>query len=395
MNPPKEGRCVRCLEQGHVARECRDPIKCQLCRQGGHSQASCRLQQNQKTDAAGTGFFACLVGDLSGADASWAHILDGIQATCPNLTTPNCHRLVSGEIFIRGLSKRNWQRLHGQSARLPVGGAIRWRRPRPTDAAFSPLKVVKRVEVRGVPFGLRKWHHMEQLIRQAGALRKFVCNGLQSGDPNCICLDVEMEADTAVPRKILVTEGTGAGTEILQAVLPPPPPPLHHLTPCPHLASSSESTVALAEKSAGDKQKHPTQSTSDPPQIQHQSPTRNPSDLQITQAHIEGATETSEHIIRDPILTPDTDLTARGDGPRDSLLLYCVRRRSQKMPVVAQNGELSTHEKHLEAIGGAEAQETPAAMPEEPLILASVVLLPLEEVARDMEVGNGVLPSPP
>ena len=46
-------------------------------------------------------------------------------------------------------------------------------------------------------------------------------------------------------------------------------------------------------------------------------------------------------------------------------------------------------------IGGAEAQETPAAMPEEPLILASVVLLPLEEVARDMEVGNGVLPSPP
>ena len=242
VNPPKEGRCVRCLEQGHVARECRDLIKCQLCRQGGHRQASCRLQQNQKTDAAGTGFFACLVGDLSGADASWAHILDGIQATCPNLTTPNCHRLVSGEIFIGGLSKRNWQRLHGQSARLPVGGAIRWRRPRPTDAAFAPLKVVKRVEVRGVPFGLRKWHHMEQLIRQAGALRKFVCNGLQSGDPNCICLDVEMEADTAVPRKILVTEGTGAGTEILQAVLPPPSPPP---PPPPPPSSSSNALPAL------------------------------------------------------------------------------------------------------------------------------------------------------
>ena len=150
------------------------------------------------------------------------------------------------------------------------------------------------MEAQGVPFGLRKWHYLEQLFRQAGALQKIVCNGLQSSDPNCICLDVEMEVATAVPRKLLVSEGTGAGTEILLAALhPPPPPPLHHPTPCPHLASSSENTMPLARTLAVDKQMHRRNSASNPLQVQQQSPISNPSDPPTTRAHIEGATEAS------------------------------------------------------------------------------------------------------
>ena len=39
----QEGRCFQCLARGRVARSCREPIKCRVCRQGGHRQASCPL----------------------------------------------------------------------------------------------------------------------------------------------------------------------------------------------------------------------------------------------------------------------------------------------------------------------------------------------------------------
>ena len=41
----QEGRCFRCLARGHVARSCREPIKCRVCRQGGHRQASCPFRR--------------------------------------------------------------------------------------------------------------------------------------------------------------------------------------------------------------------------------------------------------------------------------------------------------------------------------------------------------------
>ena len=138
VEPLKEGRCIRCLARGHMARERREPIKCRWCRQGEHCQANCPMQQNQKIATAGFRLFACLVGELSSADVPWVHVLDGIQVTYPDLIPPDCHWLVSGEVFIHGLSKRNWRRLRGQSVRLPAGGTINWRRPRPTDSAFDP-----------------------------------------------------------------------------------------------------------------------------------------------------------------------------------------------------------------------------------------------------------------
>ena len=230
MDPRQDGRCFRCLARGHAAHSCREPIKCRLCRQGGHRQASCPLQMPPSTEPATTGLFACLVGELRDADPQWTHIIDGIQALCPELTDPDCHRLTAGDIFIRGLSKDAWRRIHGQTQHLDGGGSIFWQRPQPMDGAFPSRKTTHRLEARGVPFGLRTWRHLEQLIRPIGTLRKVVCNGLHAGDPNCLCMDVEMAADKDVLGKIQMAGGAGgagASLEILLAALSPPPPIAH------------------------------------------------------------------------------------------------------------------------------------------------------------------------
>ena len=122
------------------------------------------------------------MGELHDADPSWKHILDKIRSTCPDLTNPDCHKLVSGQAFLRGISKSNW-RLHGLSWQFPEGGLISWRRPHNTDGAIIRLRTIRSVEIRGVPFGYLKWQQLELLLQPVGDLRKIVCNGLQNGDP--------------------------------------------------------------------------------------------------------------------------------------------------------------------------------------------------------------------
>ena len=153
VDPFKEGRCLRCLARGHVARDCRDPIKCRLCRQNGHRQASCPAQRIKRPSLLGSGRFDGLVGETSDENPPWSSILNGIQATCPDVTSPEYHRLVSGGILIRGLSKENWRKLHESIQLLPDGGTLKWRRPRATDGAFPSQHVIRRLEARGVPFG--------------------------------------------------------------------------------------------------------------------------------------------------------------------------------------------------------------------------------------------------
>ena len=199
MDLRQEGRCYRCLARRHVARSCREPVKCRVCWQGGHRQASCPHQTTLPSAPASTGLYACLVGELRDADPEWQHIIDRIQTLCPDLTSPNCHRLTASDVFIRGLSKEAWRQIHGQTQHFNGGGHILWRRPLPTDRVFPTPTTTRRMEARRVPFGLRTWRHLEQLVRPVGTLRKIVCNGLLSGDPNCICMDVEMATDRDVP----------------------------------------------------------------------------------------------------------------------------------------------------------------------------------------------------
>ena len=122
----KDGHCLRCLAQGHVARDCRDPIKCHLCRQSGHRQASCPAQRIHRPSLLGSGLFDCLVGETSDDNPPWSLILDGIQAACPDVTSLECHRLVSGGLLLRCLSKENWRKLHGSIQQLPDCGTVKW-----------------------------------------------------------------------------------------------------------------------------------------------------------------------------------------------------------------------------------------------------------------------------
>ena len=142
----------------------------------------------------------------------------------PELTSTDCHRLPAGDVFICDLSKEAWRIIHGQTQQLNGGGHILWRRPLPTDGAFPTTTTTRRMEARGVPFGLRTWVQLERLVRPVGSLRKIVSNGLHSGDPSCICIDVEMVTDMDVPRKISAVAGGTAGPEIHLAALPAPPP---------------------------------------------------------------------------------------------------------------------------------------------------------------------------
>ena len=61
------------------------------------------------------------------------------------------------------------------------------------------------------------------MLGQVGSLRKILCDGLQSGDPNCTCVDVEVPVGAAIRATIRVAAGWDAPM-VRVAALPPPPP---------------------------------------------------------------------------------------------------------------------------------------------------------------------------
>ena len=108
---------------------------------------------------------------------------------------------------------------------FPGGASITWRRPLSSDGAFAMHNVTKRLEVRGAQLGSRTWTHLERIIWPASTLRKIVSNGLQIGDPNCVCLDVEVDGEKEIPNIILTAVEGSRDKKIMIAALPPPPPP--------------------------------------------------------------------------------------------------------------------------------------------------------------------------
>ena len=176
---------------------------------------------------------------MRGEEPSLEYILEGLRTITIERPSPDVHCLLSGDLFIRKLPKEDWKRLLDTTQQTPGGGSVKWRKPQPSDGAVAMQRVTQRLEVRGVPFGLRTWSHLEFLLRPIGTLQKIVCNGLQIGDPNCLCLDVEVNGNEEIPRNVSVVTGGGRKTRVTFAALSPPPP----RSTFPHSASSSSRTT--------------------------------------------------------------------------------------------------------------------------------------------------------
>ena len=249
VNPSMEGRCYRCQARDHKAQTCREPVRCRLCRQNGHRQYAC--PRNTRKDArpepperTPSGLYACLVGEVIDADPTWTQIVECVQEISPSLTHPVFQRLVSGHILLQDLPKETWHTIRGWMYRVPGGGCIRWRRPRDTDGAFPVLKEIRRLEILGVPFGRQTRPHLEAMLGHLAMLRKIVCTELQSGDPNCMCVEVEVSEGTVIPGTIPLTKGWDAPT--VRVVVLPSTPPRY----CPHMMPTPGLVVTdrLAEK---------------------------------------------------------------------------------------------------------------------------------------------------
>ena len=305
VDPKVERRCLRCLGRGHNIRECRDPVTCRLCLQPGHRQASCPSRKMQSFNLARFGLADCLVGEVQGGEPSLEYILEGLQTNTIERPSLDVHNLASGDILIRKLPKEVWKRLLDTTQQTPGGGTVKWRKPQPSDGEITMLRVSKRLEIRGVPFGLRTWSHLELISRPIGTLQKIVCNGLQTGDPNCLCLDVEVNGEDEIPRTISVAIGGGRKTRATIVELPPPPP-----RPVLPLSSRTPGETTLSAEGQQAEHSHPTDTE------------------QLERPGMECSARSPAMSPAEP-LPPEEIPAARTDGSGDYLLLRQFSRRSQ------------------------------------------------------------------
>ena len=159
-----------------------------------------------------TGLFTCLVGELRGSIPTWDHILSGLQFLLPEPGIPNCHRLASGNIFLRNLSHPAWRYFRGWRQHLLEGGTISWCRPRQQMGLF-PAHLKATVYNSGVSF---------LASNPGGPLKtpssQSVCNGIQAGDPDIMCVDVQIRSGERVLRQLHLASVDAA--PILIAELP-------------------------------------------------------------------------------------------------------------------------------------------------------------------------------
>ena len=152
----QEGSCFRCLSQEHYARYCRYPIRCRLCRREGHRHTHCPLKlqgQDEKQEMYVKGLSSCLVGVMrGGCTPPLDQTILGLKNRSPNLTQANCHVLTSGDFFLRGLSREDWNALRGWKQQCIGHGAVCWRRPNLEDGSI-PISMERCVlELRRIPF---------------------------------------------------------------------------------------------------------------------------------------------------------------------------------------------------------------------------------------------------
>ena len=137
-----------------------------------------------------------------GGTPSLEQILTGLKGLIPEWTNPECHYLVSGDWLLRRLSQETIHALNGRRQQLLGDGYNSWRRPHFTDGAFPTVLEQYRIELRGVRFGYRSRRQVEHILQPVGRLHRIVCNGIHKGNPNCLCVDVEVRTGGPIPASI-------------------------------------------------------------------------------------------------------------------------------------------------------------------------------------------------
>ena len=213
------------------------------------------------------------------------------------------------------MPKEVWKQIHDQNQQIPGGGVITWRRSRPTDGAALPQKSLIRLQAQGISLGFRTQRHMEELFCPIGLLRGIVCDGIRVGDPNWICVDVEMIDDREIPGNLCLEMGGGISVDIKLALKPHAP-----LPNCTQSASSSSPKSPTAQMQAsGEQQKSVSLTTR-----AHDSPPK----MQQDHMPSPGATPKEDPAPK----IQGISIAASGGGPRDSLSVYHARRRYRSVP---------------------------------------------------------------
>ena len=191
---------------------------------------------------------------------------------------------------------------------------------------------------------MHSWDPLEKALQPIGALRKILCNGIQSGDPNCLCLDVEMGQDMVVPRKLLVSDNGRFGMEFHIAALPGPPP----LPSCPHPASSYSPTAQPEAYPLGRALSQSLANGDAIPSARAQPAT--PQDSLASPTAREGETHTAPLVTASPS-SPAAVPAHEHASHQSSLAVYQSRRRYQSAPASPRDFQnwMAKQEQHLQA----------------------------------------------
>ena len=245
MDPVQEGACFRCLSQNHYARSCVSPIRCRFCRREGHRQAQCPLKVQGSEEEQGReirNLSSCLVGETrGGCTPTLDQTIIGLQERVPNLIQPDCHVLASGDFFLKGLSRDDWNALRGWKQQCPGQGAVYWRRPNSEDGSLHTVTESCFLELRGIPFQTRTWRFLKSLLYPVGDIIKIISDGVRSGNPNGIRVELRKKAGRPIPATLPARVG---GSEVMITVF--------HLvwSPIPQSGSHKRSECKESESAA-------------------------------------------------------------------------------------------------------------------------------------------------
>ena len=135
--------------------------------EGGHRSADMKNMEG------------CLVGEVLAGAPTAASILQELPSTDVSLGQPESFRLDSGNFFLRRLSKMKYWEFSGTIQITRDNAQIRWRCPLATDGGLMVSKEIVTIEAREVPFGLRSWIHMANIVRSFGSFKSMLNNGIQ------------------------------------------------------------------------------------------------------------------------------------------------------------------------------------------------------------------------